>query len=214
MADFKIKSASGTGNKLLIKGQNQDVTDSSYAIQIGDSGASTLHNATITAGVFPTGMVIQCLQKTDTDNGTFDSSSYTNTIFDNLNFSITPKYSTSKILVTVNVSMSHQNNDTGHIRLVRDPTGTPVPLAVGPADGSSTSATFSIRSSGVHSIIHQTINYLDSPGVDTAVTYGLQGFTSGSQAGVFGYNQPEEDSTTDPNHGRHMSIITLMEIAQ
>jgi hypothetical protein len=39
MADFKIKSAAGTGNKLLIKGQNQDVTDSSYAIEIGDGGA-------------------------------------------------------------------------------------------------------------------------------------------------------------------------------
>mgnify|MGYP003130827318 CR=1 FL=1 len=45
MADFKIKSASGTGNKTLI--QSQDQSDSNYAIQIGDAGASTLHNATI-----------------------------------------------------------------------------------------------------------------------------------------------------------------------
>ena len=62
MADFKIKSAAGTGNKTLIQGQDQ--SDSNYAIQIGDAGASTLHNATltnatITAGTFPTGMVLQ-----------------------------------------------------------------------------------------------------------------------------------------------------------
>ena len=48
MADFKIKSASGTGNKTLIQGQDQ--SGSNYAIEIGDGGASTLHNATITSG--------------------------------------------------------------------------------------------------------------------------------------------------------------------
>ena len=48
MADFIIKSASGTGNKTLIQGQVQ--SGSNYAIEIGDGGASTLHNATITSG--------------------------------------------------------------------------------------------------------------------------------------------------------------------
>ena len=57
MADFIIKSASGTGNKTLIQGQDQ--SDSNYAIQIGDGGASTLHNATITSGTFPTGAVVK-----------------------------------------------------------------------------------------------------------------------------------------------------------
>ena len=57
MADFKIKSAAGTGNKTLI--QSQDQSDSNYAIQVGDAGATTLHNATITAGTFPAGHVLQ-----------------------------------------------------------------------------------------------------------------------------------------------------------
>ena len=48
MADFIIKSAAGTGNKTLIQGQDQ--SGSNYAIEIGDGGASTLHNATITSG--------------------------------------------------------------------------------------------------------------------------------------------------------------------
>ena len=57
MADFKIKSAAGTGNKILI--QSQDQPGSAYAIQVGDAGATTLTNATITAGTFPTGAVVK-----------------------------------------------------------------------------------------------------------------------------------------------------------
>ena len=57
MADFKIKPSAGTGNKLLV--QSQDQSGSSYAIQVGDAGATTLTNATITAGTFPTGHPIK-----------------------------------------------------------------------------------------------------------------------------------------------------------
>ena len=52
MADFIIKSAAGTGNKTLIQGQDQ--SGSNYAIQIGDAGASTLHNATLTNATIAT----------------------------------------------------------------------------------------------------------------------------------------------------------------
>ena len=57
MADFKIKSAAGTGYKTLIQGQDQ--SGSNYAIQIGDAGASTLHNATIPAWTPPAGTIIK-----------------------------------------------------------------------------------------------------------------------------------------------------------
>ena len=57
MADFKIKPSAGTGNKMLI--QSQDQSSSAYAIQVGDAGATTLTNATITAGTFPAGHVIK-----------------------------------------------------------------------------------------------------------------------------------------------------------
>ena len=48
MANFIIKSAAGTGNKTLIQGQDQ--SGSAYAVQVNDAGATTLTNATITAG--------------------------------------------------------------------------------------------------------------------------------------------------------------------
>ena len=63
MADFKIKSAAGTGNKTLI--QSEDQTDSNYAIQIGAGGASTLHNATITNATITSGSGLVGIKETD-----------------------------------------------------------------------------------------------------------------------------------------------------
>ena len=214
MGNLIIKGKGGAGNKLIIQDQAGGAV-----LTTTDSGGTIASGVTHTGPIssnatFPAGHILQMVQKTDTDNGTSDVSSWSNTLFDNLNTSITPAFSSSKILVMVNVSLGHQDNDTGHVRLVRNPTGTPVALAVGPADGSAPSATFSIRLSSVHCMTHQTICYLDSPATTSAVTYGLQGYTSGSQAGVFGYNQPENTTTSDTNMGRHMSIITLMEVAQ
>ena len=54
MGDFKIKSAAGSGNKTLLQGQDQ--IDSAYAIEIGDAGATTLTNATLTAGSLASGV--------------------------------------------------------------------------------------------------------------------------------------------------------------
>ena len=99
---------------------------------------------------------------------------------------------------------------------MRNPTGSYSRLANGPADGSSTSATFSVRGSSVHCMHRESITFLDSPTIVSGATimYGVLGWSSGSQVGVCGYNMPENDSTTDSNMGRHMSMITLMEIAQ
>ena len=74
MADFKIKSAAGTGNKTLI--QVQDQSGSDYAIEIGDAGALKL--GTITSGIFPAGHVIQVVNNTYTTGS--NSSSFGDTI--------------------------------------------------------------------------------------------------------------------------------------
>ena len=55
MADFKIKPSAGTGNKLLV--QSQDQSGSSYAIQVGDAGATTLTNATLTTATMTAGTI-------------------------------------------------------------------------------------------------------------------------------------------------------------
>jgi hypothetical protein len=96
MADFKIKSAAGTGNKTLIQGQDQ--SDSNYAIEIGDSGASTLHNTTITAGTFPAGHVIQTKGTTNATKYTFENDAFTEMHTGN-RVTITPTSTSNKLFM-------------------------------------------------------------------------------------------------------------------
>ena len=223
MADFKINGK----NVVTQSGVAEPAIANTVTGGAGLSGMTSL--GTVTAGnisnaaiVYPAGHVIQVVQKTDTDNATIAGATavaktYSNVVFDNLNFSITPHKTTSKILVTVCVSISATNaNGTGHVRLVRDPTGTPVALAIGPVDGTTVAATFSMRSASEHAMHQQAMTYLDSPTIPStpvAIWYGLEGFRRPSGYAM-GYNMPENTTTGDPNMGRHMSTLTLMEIAQ
>jgi hypothetical protein len=77
MADFKIKSAAGTGNKTLLQGQDQ--TDSAYAIEIGDAGATTLTNATLTAGSLASGVTGGAGLTGSTSLGTVTAGNLSNT---------------------------------------------------------------------------------------------------------------------------------------
>ena len=115
MADFKIKSAVGTGNKTLL--QSQDQTDSNYAIQIGDGGATTLTNATltnatITAGTFPSGHIIQTKQHAIANASSVTSDfSFPSTAvgFDNA------IKSTSDVLVMIHGTVTQEDTNTeGH----------------------------------------------------------------------------------------------------
>tara|TARA_Y100001963_G_C6741370_1_gene429148 strand:- start:407 stop:988 length:582 start_codon:yes stop_codon:yes gene_type:complete len=121
MADFKIKSASGTGNKTLIQGQDQ--SDSNYAIQIGDGGASTLHNATITAGTFPTGMLVQAVC-----NPTIVSNTTTHTS-EAVAASVTGQITITSgngvlIYVQANLYIDRSNNDMGFLAQLKEGTAT------------------------------------------------------------------------------------------
>ena len=96
MADFKIKSAAGTGNKTLIQGQDQSGSD--YAIEIGDAGALKL--GTITSGTFPAGHIVQT--QTVKRHGVITSGGHNSgalhELHSDLRIAFTPKYSNSKLL--------------------------------------------------------------------------------------------------------------------
>ena len=105
MADFIIKSAAGTGNKTLIQGQDQ--SGSNYAIQVGDAGATTLTNATITAGTFPAGHVLQTVSYVTTGQPSVTAGNDAGTAFASLSTAfkkaITPTKNNSDILVTISM---------------------------------------------------------------------------------------------------------------
>ena len=210
MGNLIIKGKGGAGNKLILQDQA-----GAAVLTTADSGA-TIANVTITGvSAFPAGHIIQLVQGTDATATTHGSATYTNTPYNGLNTSITPKYSTSKILVMLNASVAHHGpgGDTHHVKLQRDPTGSPVDIGVGTPTGSLDGTTFSMRLAEEHSMMHQTICYLDSPATTSATTYGITGRRNGTQ-GTAAYNMPQNTSTSDANMARHISIITLMEIAQ
>ncbi len=156
-----------------------------------------------TAGAAPTtkdlgfaaGSVIQVVHAVDTSSQTSTGgSSYVDT---GLSCDITPKFSTSKVLVIVGqpLMMSIATTDAREVyyRIVRDSTG----LVEG---GSQFDLT--------HSAAYQStgwfngLNYLDSPATTSTTTYKTQFYISAGTADVY------------CNYGSTDATITLMEIAQ
>ena len=111
MADLKIKAGAGSTNKLLI--QSQDQANNDYAIQVGDAGATTLTNATLTTPTiasmanctFPAGHIVQTTTatvagtKTTIATGSSNNNVWTATV---VTAAITPIFSTSSIIVNAN----------------------------------------------------------------------------------------------------------------
>ena len=152
---------------------------------------------------------VKSTTKTDTDSFTSDT---TNTFVDlsGLSVSITPKFSTSKILVMFTVS-AHVATGTIHIRLMRDST----PIAVGDADGNSLTSTVSRRTmSSVYSLECTPMSYtfLDSPSTTSATTYKLQGTAGSSYNATFYINRGSNTTDADYN-ARVTSTITVMEVS-
>ena len=200
MADFKIKSAAGTGNKTLIQGQDQ--SGSNYAIEIGDAGAATLHNATITAWTPPAETIIQTFQQVLTSPVTkATSASYQDM---GLSKSITLTSSTNKVLISVDLNVGGGNDTYVHFKIQRNGTD----LTVGDARDSCTRCMFMVNVDNEHGenrTYSAGTTFLDTPGA-TSVEYKLWGHC----AGDFYLNRCKTGS--DSNRGASISMITLQEI--
>jgi len=213
MADFKIKSAAGTGNKTLIQGQDQ--SGSNYAIQVGDAGATTLTNATITAGTFPAHHIIQVLStvKTDSQSTHNSTSNVLWTDITGLSRTITPVNTSNKILINFNVTYG-SNSYAGFFKIQRliaggsyaDLTG-----ATGDASGSRTRMTAGAvgGTADTSELSTASMMYLDSPSTTSQVTYKIQ-YTSRHTDYMMinrGYTNTDADYA-----GLGISTITCMEI--
>ena len=154
------------------------------------------------------GGIVQVKSTTKTD--TFDTTSTSFTDITGLSVSITPKFSTSKILVTYHVNANMEDSTyVGALRLMRDST----PIFVGDASGSRTQASNYVKNlSGSSTETHDySGQHLDSPSTTSSVTYKLQGVTldSGRQLNV---NKSYSDSNA-ASQARTASSITVMEIS-
>jgi len=122
-----------------------------------------------------------------------------------LSVSITPSFSSSKILVNVNVTGGHSTSNT-HFKILRDSTD----LGLGDAGNLRLRATFANLYTFADGNIQKTHSFelLDSPSSTSALTYKVQ---CRSQTGTWYINRSVND-TDNVDTGRTSSSITVMEI--
>ena len=141
------------------------------------------------------GQVLQVVNATYTSLSTSSSSTYADT---GLSASITPKFSTSKILVIVdhNGCRKDTSNTSLQVALFRGAT------QISGIDGSAGNN----NTTGVNDIGNIGISYLDSPATTSSTTYKTQFKSQANSANVY---------VNDVNGGgATASTMTLMEIAQ
>jgi len=157
------------------------------------------------------GGVIQVVHtiKTDDDFSTSAALSTKATIT-GLSATITPKFSTSKVLIMMNLLVGAGGDTTGGGTILRDST----PIGIADASGSRTRNTFGfgLRSASAlwrSQMVSHTI--LDSPNTTSATTYSIKIGGNGAQTVYINREGRNGDSATDTTIAS--STLTLMEIS-
>lgn len=202
----------GTGAATLtsggyLKGAGTGAITSQVGIPAGDITSGKLGY-----GIVPTGSVLQVLSKTDT---TAYSSGVTATTWytwpsSRLALAITPKFTTSKILIMVNVSLGNASNDAA-FRITRGGSA----ISIGDAAGSRPRATgltgMLYAADQNHTVRMVTTTFLDSPATTAATTYNVDYMSEGTTMYLNRVASYPDAATTYA--ATVTSTITLMEIA-
>jgi uncharacterized membrane protein len=148
----------------------------------------------------------QIVQTVKTDVFSTTSTSFTGVT--GLTVTITPTSATSKVLVLVGLETSadsSSSNTEATMRLVRGGTG----IGGGTAVGNRSSSFAGLRVETFPITKNHFFHYLDSPGVATATTYGVEMRTQGTTMYV-GRTMGDSDIA---QVGRSSSVITAIEVA-
>jgi hypothetical protein len=185
-----------------------DDTDGSMYVYYTDPGGGS---SSWIGAVSRSGGILQVVSTTKTDTFTTTSSSYVDVT--GLSATITPRSTSSKILVVSSVSLGVSTSTTGEsggARLVRNST----PLAIGDVVGSRYQASASPGTSTVgqfdNLLINHSVTFLDSPSTTSTVTYKIQAVNPSADTTTV--NRTGVDGNT-ANTPRTASSITLIEVA-
>jgi hypothetical protein len=171
------------------------LTGNTSNITIDSTSGITFPNATLQASA---GSVLQVQSSTFANTTTVSAGSFIDT---GVTVNITPKFSTSKILVLATIQCSGTGSNYVRINLVRNGTNIGQPDNLG---SQPSTANQYVGDLGISSEVYNvSINYLDSPATTSALTYKIQAY-SGTTAYV---------NTRADGIGRQISTITVMEIA-
>jgi hypothetical protein len=209
-----ISSTADTGLDLLGPGNLRIGTVNAKGIYLRTNGtdqfsvnsSGILNNSSGRPVLKQSGSILQ-VQSTSY-GGTFTSTS-TSYVDVGLSVSITPSTTSSKILVMANIMAgSTPFNVLVAWRLVRDSTA----IGLGNATGGYTQTTMgNMRDSlDANSAFCVPMQYLDSPGLTSAITYKVQAFC---ESGTFRLNGSGNDTGSIIWSTRGISTITVMEIA-
>ena len=166
------------------------------------------------------GGIIQVQQtvKRDTWSGGM-SSNYPNFVeVTGLNVSITPKFASSKILVTasVNFSTSYWQGFGQLWRGIGGATRALLTDAVGDAAGNRPRFTFAAlqysTGAGYYQMFNGSVNHLDSPNTTSQVSYSIAMRSYATAHEVY-VNRNHDDMDNIAYYGRGISTITAMEVS-
>lgn len=175
------------------------------SVIIDGTAGITFPNSTTQASA---GQVLQVVQTYLPSSFSTSSSSWTD--WTGMTATITPKFSTSKILVTLTSGSSNNTQDSfQYVKLVRNGTD----IALGDVAGSATRCWIdaSQQQAGAVNVWQKGLSgtYLDSPSTTSAVTYKLQVIVTRIGTAYFGRTA----DVADANRSSSPSVLTLMEIA-
>jgi len=160
----------------------------------------TINEKTSGNGVQIPGHVVQVVSTSKTDGFSSPSSSYTDVT--GLSVTITPKFSNSKILVTVSTAVGNNTSSAvAKLRLLRGATW----IAKPDNDTQTFSGSMTVYDGTADNFHTVHCEFLDSPATTSATTYKVQCATN---AGTLFVNRRATDDMA-----RHSSI-TVVEIAQ
>jgi len=160
----------------------------------------------------PTGHIIQTVSTTKTDTFTYSASSISYADVTGLAATITPKFSSSKILVQVNINFSNNKRYSAAI-LVRGSTQIGGGTAVGSRPSVSVSnGTNQNESNEEYIMRNSSFSFLDSPSTTSATTYKVRVGNTHEASSVTYVNRSQNDSNATYGH-RGISTITLTEVS-
>jgi hypothetical protein len=172
-----------------------------YTITVPNETGTILTNKT-------SGTILQVLQAVKTDTFSTSSTSYVD--ITGLSVSITPKFSTSKILVMYQLNTGVDTAIQGiFMQLVRNST----PIFVGDAAGSRPQTTATNGITNAYGVLEMGGSYLDSPATTSSTTYKIQMMVNGGSPYLGYVNRGVNDRNTSLYDARTASSIIVMEVA-
>ena len=123
---------------------------------------------------------------------------------------ISPRFSTSKILIMMNLNVGASNDGNLSVTLHRN--GSVISGAIGADPGSRTPVTATEFTSSTSRQVQMNVTYIDSPASTSAQTYGFK-FSVAENGNMNCYLNRDNNFGTSYHNQKPISTITLIEVS-